>query len=114
MNPTPQQVKMLKHGVRFASDFYRGYKYLMHGGGRRRQRRQQRQRLKRKGGCVGTGRVIGSGIRDILSQGLKNVADKGSKIVKQAAQKHGSKIATSIHKKGRELLAQGTSTAKQN
>ena len=71
-------------------------------GGRRRRRRRHR----------GGGRSVGSGIGDILSKGLQTVAKKGSKLVKQEATKHGSKIASSIHKKGTQILRQGTARAK--
>ena len=72
-------------------------------GGRRRRRRRHR----------GGGRSVGSGIGDILSKGLQTVAKKGSKLVKQEATKHGSKIASSIHKKGTQILKQGTARAKR-
>ena len=73
-------------------------------GGRRRRRRRRR--------CYGSGRSVGSGIGDILSKGLQTVANKGSKLVKREATKHGSKIASSIHKKGTQILKQGTARAK--
>ena len=76
-------------------------------GGRRRGRRRHRGF-----GCHGGGRSVGSGIGDILSKGLQTVAKKGSKLVKEEATKHGSKIASSIHKKGSQLLRQGTAKAK--
>ena len=76
-------------------------------GGRRRRRRRHGG-----GGCYGSGRSVGSGIGDILSKGLQTVADKGSKLVKREATKHGSKIASSIHKKGTQILKQGTARAK--
>ena len=72
-------------------------------GGRRRRRRRRH---------IGGGRSVGSGIGDILSKGLQTVADKGSKLVKREATKHGSRIASSIHKKGTQLLKQGTARAK--
>ena len=75
---------------------------LLMGGRRRRRRRRHR----------GGGRSVGSGIGDILSKGLQTVAKKGSKLVKQEATKHGSKIASSIHKKGTQILKQGTARAK--
>ena len=76
-------------------------------GGKRRRRRH------RSGSCpYGGGRSVGSGIGDILSKGLQTVAKKGSKLVKEEATKHGSKIASSIHKKGSQLLRQGTAKAK--
>ena len=75
-------------------------------GGRRRRRQRHR------GGCYGSGRSVGSGIGDILSKGLQTVANKGSKLLKQEATKHGSKIASSIHKKGTQILKQGTARAK--
>ena len=78
-------------------------------GGRRRRRRRRRHR---GGGCYGSGRSVGSGIGDILSKGLQTVANKGSKLVKREATKHGSKIASSIHKKGTQILKQGTARAK--
>ena len=71
--------------------------------GRRRRRRRHR----------GGGRSVGSGIGDILSKGLQTVARKGSKLVKEEATKHGSRIASSIHKKGSQLLRQGTAKAKR-
>ena len=78
---------------------------LLMGGGRRRRRRRRR--------CYGSGgRSVGSGIGDILSKGLQTVANKGSKLVKREATKHGSKIASSIHKKGTQILKQGTARAK--
>ena len=81
---------------------------LLMGGRRRRRRRRHRG-----GGCYGSGgRSVGSGIGDILSKGLQTVANKGSKLVKQEATKHGSKIASSIHKKGTQILKQGTARAK--
>ena len=73
---------------------------LLMGGRRRRQRHRS------------GGRSVGSGIGDILSKGLQTVAKKGSKLVKQEATKHGSKIASSIHKKGTQILKQGTARAK--
>ena len=79
-------------------------------GGRRRRRRRRRHRG--GGGCYGSGRSVGSGIGDILSKGLQTVANKGSKLVKREATKHGSKIASSIHKKGTQILKQGTARAK--
>ena len=80
---------------------------LLMGGRRRRRRRRHR------GGCYGSdGRSVGSGIGDILSRGLQTVANKGSKLVKREATKHGSKIASSIHKKGTQILKQGTARAK--
>ena len=42
----------------------------------------------------GWGRSVGSGIGDILSTGLKTVAHCGSKLVKQEAKKHGTRINT--------------------
>ena len=77
------------------------------GDGRRRRRRRHGG-----GGCYGSGRSVGSGIGDILSKGLQTVADKGSKLVKREATKHGSKIASSIHRKGTQILKQGTARAK--
>ena len=71
-------------------------------GGRRRRRRRHRH----------GGRSVGSGIGDILSKGLQTVADKGSKLVKREATKHGSRIASSIHKKGTQILKQSTARAK--
>ena len=76
-------------------------------GGKRRRRRHRGG-----GGCYGSGRSVGSGIGDILSKGLQTVANKGSKLVKREATKHGSKIASSIHKKGTQILKQGTARAK--
>ena len=70
--------------------------------------RRQRRRRRHRGG----GRSVGSGIGDILSKGLQTVADKGSKLVKREATKHGSKIASSIHRKGTQILKQGTARAK--
>ena len=55
---------------------------------------------------------MGSGIGGILLQGLKTVADKGSQLVKKEAKNHGSKIATSVHKKGHQLLTLRSTTAK--
>ena len=81
---------------------------LLMGGRRRRRRRRHRG----GGGCYGSGRSVGSGIGDILSKGLQTVANKGSKLVKREATKHGSKIASSIHKKGTQILKQGTACAK--
>ena len=75
-------------------------------------RRRGRRRWHRGGGCYGSGRSVGSGIGDILSKGLQTVAKKGSKMVKQEATKHGSKIASSIHKKGTQILKKGTARAK--
>ena len=83
-------------------------RFLSMGLGRRRRRRGHRG-----GGCHGGGRSVGSGIGDILSKGLQTVAKKGSKLVKQEATKHGSKIASSIHKKGTQILKQGTARAKR-
>ena len=71
-----------------------------------------RRRRRHRGGCCGGGRSVCSGIGDILSKGLQTVANKGSKLVKQEATKHGSKFASSIHIKGSQLLKQGTARAK--
>ena len=76
------------------------------GYGRRRRRHRRR-------GCYGSGRSVGSGIGDILSKGLQTVENKGSKLVKREATKHGSKLASSIHKKGTQILKQGTARAKR-
>ena len=74
--------------------------------------RRRRHRHRHRGWCYDGGRRVGSGIGDILSTGLQTVANKGSKLVKLEATKHGSKIASSIHKKGSQLLKQGTARAK--
>ena len=61
----------------------------------------------------GWGRSVGSGIGDILSTGLNTVANRGSKLVKQEAKKHGTKIAKSIHSKGQQMVKSGLTTAKR-
>ena len=61
----------------------------------------------------GWGRSVGSGIGDILSTGLKTVANRGSKLVKQEAKKHGSKIVKSIHTKGQQMVKSGLTRAKR-